>query len=281
MFIGVIGLGLIGGSMARAFSAKKDNMVFGADINKKTLDKAITDGTIAGVADDIILSKCDIVIIALYPHMTIECLNNKAPIFKKDAIVVDCCGIKKDICKTGRLLSQKYGFTFIGGHPMAGIEKWGYENSFGTLFEKASMVLVPVNDASNKALEQVKEMFMSIGFGCVKVATPQQHDTVIACTSQLAHIVSSCYAKSPTAKDFAGLSAGSFKDMTRVATMNEQMWSELFIDNAQPLIQEIDYLEKHLQQYKQALISNDLNTLTELIREGTQLKAEFDSKEQK
>ena len=219
------------------------------------------------------------IIIARYPQSTLDVLNEIAPYISQKAVVIDCAGIKENICIKAREISQKYGFTFIGGHPMAGIEKSGFEYSNAEIFKNASMILTPYSDTSIEMMHNIKKFFLSIGFGKITVKTPSEHDRIIAYTSQLAHVLSSAYIKSPTARDHRGLSAGSFKDMTRVAYLNETMWSELFFDNKDNLLNEIDTLIGHLQEYKNALESDDKILMTALLKDGKDKKILADSDE--
>ena len=215
----VIGLGLIGGSMAKAFKDNTDSEVYGLDINESVMLKAKLVGAIDGELTDDILAQCDRVIIALYPESTVEFLQSKADIIKKGAVVIDCSGVKRYVFTPAHELAKAHGFEFIGGHPMAGVERWGFDSSFGMLFNNASMILTPDGGTDIALLHEIKQMFLSIGFGSITVVSPEQHDRIIAYTSQLAHVVASAYIKSPTALEHTGMSAGSYKDMTRVAQL--------------------------------------------------------------
>ena len=225
--------------------------------------KAKLVGAIDGELTDDILAQCDRVIIALYPESTVEFLQSKADIIKKGAVVIDCSGVKRYVFTPAHELAKAHGFEFIGGHPMAGVERWGFDSSFGMLFNNASMIL----------LHEIKQMFLSIGFGSITVVSPEQHDRIIAYTSQLAHVVASAYIKSPTALEHTGMSAGSYKDMTRVASLNSNMWSELFLENGDNLLNEIDNIINNLTEYRDAIASNDRAKLEALLEDGTKRKA--------
>lgn len=279
MVIGVIGLGLIGGTIAKSIRLNTDHTVLGRDIDRSVVLKAKLMEAINYQLENEEIPKCDMIIIALYPQSTLDVLNEIAPYISQKAVVIDCAGIKENICIKAREISQKYGFTFIGGHPMAGIEKSGFEYSNAEIFKNASMILTPYSDTSIEMMHNIKKFFLSIGFGKITVKTPSEHDRIIAYTSQLAHVLSSAYIKSPTARDHRGLSAGSFKDMTRVAYLNETMWSELFFDNKDNLLNEIDTLIGHLQEYKNALESDDKILMTALLKDGKDKKILADSDE--
>lgn len=229
-------------------------------------------GAIDGELKDGNMAQCDIIILALYPRAIVEFLRKKAHFFPRSAIVVDCGGLKREICREGRALAQEHGFTFIGGHPMAGREVWGFNASLQNLFSGASMILTPDGDVDISVLDRVKGFFLSLGFGCVTIKTAEEHDKIIAYTSQLAHVLSSAYIKSPTAEQHSGLSAGSFRDMTRVATINDSMWSEIFIANRDFLIGEIDTLIDNLSAYRSAVAQGDGETLRRLLAEGSERK---------
>ena len=273
MKIAIIGLGLIGGSIAKAIKDNTDHTVYGADIQQSVVLRAKLIDAIDDELDDNKLSECDLVIIALYPEDTVKFISDKAGIIRKGSVVIDCGGVKRCICDPANRLAEENGFTFIGGHPMAGVERSGFESSFGMLFNNASMILAPSPEIDIDTLHRVKEFFLSIGFGSITIVTPEKHDRVVAYTSQLAHVLSSSYIKSPTATEHHGMSAGSFKDMTRVATLNPKMWSELFIENKDNLVGEIDTLISHLQEYRDAINDGDSEKISALLEDGAQKKA--------
>ena len=275
--IGVIGLGLIGGSMAKALNQSTDNAVYGFDTNPEVVQRAKLVNAIEEELTPEMIPLCDLVIIALYPEATREVLTKYAGVFKKDAIVMDTCGVKGTICPVGEQLAKENGFYFIGGHPMAGLEHSGFEYARKALFSNASMILVPPTGTPIAVVDRLKKLMVSIGFTNVQITTPEEHDRMIAFTSQLAHVVSSAYIKSPTAANHDGFSAGSYKDLTRVAKLNEGMWTELFLENPDNLADEIDAIIKNLQDYSDAIRSGDAETLCKLLREGRLRKEEIDN----
>lgn len=276
MKIAIIGLGLIGGSLAKAFKTFTDNEVYGFDTDHATLAYAKLSEAVDDTLTDDILPECDLVITALYPDATIQALTEKAPLIKKGALVIDTCGTKRKVCKAGFALAEKYGFTFVGGHPMAGTQFSGIKYSRADLFKGASMILVPPHLDDMAFLTGMKALFLPLGFATVTVTTPEKHDEIIAFTSQLAHIVSSAYIKSDTAKLHHGFSAGSYKDMTRVATLNDTMWTELFLENRDNLLHEIDSIIAALTDFRSSLAADDSEKLSELLREGTRDKSRID-----
>lgn len=276
MLVGVIGLGLIGGSLAKAIKYNTDNTVIGYDIDPSVVLKAKLLGAIDSELTEADLGKCDIVITGLYPQATKNYISENAQKFKKGAIVLDTCGVKGYVCEDMYKIAEENGFTFIGTHPMAGFHLSGFENSKVTMFNNASMLLVPSENTQIYELEKVRNLFYSIGFTNIQNTTAEEHDKIIAFTSQLAHVVSNAYVKSPSAKLHKGFSAGSYRDLTRVAKLNEVMWTELFLENRENLIKEIDTVTENLKKYSKALKSSDADTLCELLRDGRICKEKID-----
>lgn len=276
MEIGIAGLGLIGGSLAKAISMNTDNTVYGTDISDQVVKKAILVNAIEQPLTEDLLPQCDIIIVALYPDATIDYIKTNAELFKKGAIILDCCGVKKYVCDELIPLAEEHGFLFVGGHPMAGLEHSGFTYAKKTLFNDASMIFTTTKGPI-ESMETLKTLFTSIGFTNIEITTPAEHDRRIAFTSQLAHVVSNAYIKSPTAMEHSGFSAGSYKDLTRVAKLNETMWTELFLENSANLAHEIDMLTDNLRQYSDAIKSGDAETLKALLKDGRERKEKIDN----
>lgn len=276
MIIGISGLGLIGGSMAKAYKENSDCTVLGYDINETTLGFAKLSGAIDGVLDESTVGKCDLIFVALYPATAIEYLKSVAPMINKTATVIDLCGTKKKICECGFELARRYGFTFVGGHPMAGTQYSGFKYAKANLFHGASMIIVPPTYNDIAFLDKIKKMLSPAGFGKITVTTASEHDRMIAFTSQLAHVVSNAYVKSPTAQLHHGFSAGSYKDLTRVAWLNEKMWTEIFLENSEFLVPELDCIIKSLTEYRDAINAQDAQQLCSLLRDGRICKEKVD-----
>lgn len=275
MKIAIIGLGLIGGSMAKAIKENTPHTVYGLDLSDTVVKKAQLIGAVDQPLTDELLSQCDLTIVALYPQAAIDYISEKQEVFKKGSIVLDCCGVKRTVCSQVEPIALDRGFVFIGGHPMAGLEHSGFDHAKKALFREASMILTPTK-GSIQDVGKVKDLFTTIGFTNIQIATPDEHDRMIAFTSQLAHVVSSAYIKSPTALQHKGFSAGSYKDLTRVAKLNEDMWTELFLDNPEFLVEEIDGIADRLKQYSQAIKENDSQALRQLLKDGREKKAIID-----
>lgn len=272
MKITVVGLGLIGGSLAKTIKKHTDHVVYGVDTNPETIQSAISQGAIDAETSD--LSLADITIIALYPEAVIEYANQNADKFKPGSVVIDTCGIKKAITDGVSKNLADRGVTFIGVHPMAGREFSGYAYSLDNLFDNASFIITPTEYVSEAKLNFLEDFAYSIHFKKVVKATPEEHDRIIAFTSQLAHVVSNAYIKSPTHLEQLGFSAGSFQDLTRVAKLNEDMWTPLFMMNKEPLLFEIDTIIGHLTEYRDAMRSGNSERLKQLLRDGRILKEE-------
>lgn len=275
MEIGIVGLGLIGGSLAKAISQNTDNIVYGTDLSDQVVKKAVLINAIEQPLTDELLPQCDIVIVALYPQATIDYVKSHADLFAPDSIVIDCGGVKGIVCDALIPLAEEHGFLFVGGHPMAGLEHSGFTYAKKTLFSNASMVFTPTRGPI-ESMSRLKDLFTAIGFTNIQIATPEEHDKKIAFTSQLAHVVSNAYIKSPTAMEHMGFSAGSYKDLTRVAKLNEHMWTELFLENPENLTNEIDMLIDNLKKYSDAIKAKDSETLCDLLRDGREKKALID-----
>lgn len=273
MNIGIVGLGLIGGSLAKSIKTRTMHNVWADDIDAETMMFARLSGAIDGTLDKEKLADIDILIIAVAPHVAISWLTEHAADISKKTIVVDMCGVKRTVCAAMAPLAEKYGFMYVGGHPMAGTERGGFVSSTDDLFEGASMILTPDEHSSAQLLEELKNFFLDMGFGHITFSTPEEHDRIIAYTSQLAHVVSNAYIKSPEAQKRRGFSAGSFKDMTRVARLDEKMWTELFLDNPDFLVEQLEILIDNLNEYLAAIKGNDRATLQELLKDGREKKA--------
>lgn len=270
MTVGIVGLGLIGGSLAKALKLNSSHKILAFDTNAVTLDYAALSSTVDGVLTEKNLCECEYVFIAINPKAAVEYLEQNADKFSKGSIVMDCCGTKRAVCAAGFELAQRHGFTFIGGHPMAGTQYSGFKYSRDNLFKNASMILVAKHAEDISVLERAKSILCEAGFGSVTSA--EKHDEIIAYTSQLAHVVSNAYVKSPGAQVHKGFSAGSYKDLTRVARLNEKMWTELFIENGENLANEIDFLIGSLTEYSEAIKARDNERLCALLKDGREKK---------
>ena len=275
MTVGIIGLGLIGGSMARAY-ALNGHTVLACEKDDRMLQFAMLAGAVHGKLDCSNIGSCDLILLAIYPGGSAAWLEENAHFISGDTLVMDLCGIKREVCRRCFPLAQMYGFTFVGGHPMAGSQFSGFKYSRANLFTGQPMVLVPPRFDDMALLDRCKQALEPCGFGRFSVTTAEEHDRMIAFTSQMPHILSNAFIKSPTALKHKGFSAGSYKDLTRVAWLNAGMWAELFMENKDFTLAELDIYIKSLSAYRDALENNDLQTLTALLEEGKRRKEEVD-----
>lgn len=275
MNVGILGLGLIGGSLARAY-AKAGHQVYVYDKDEQMLSFSMLAGVVHGKLDTQTIPQCQLILLAVYAGGSASWLQENAMLVSPTATVIDCCGIKKQICDVCFPLADQYGFTFVGGHPMAGSHFSGFKYSRSNLFQGTPMVLVPPRYDDPALLSQIKELLAPCCFGSFSVTTAEDHDKMIAFTSQMPHIVSNAYIKSPTAVYHKGFSAGSYKDLTRVAWLNPQMWAELFLSNRENILQELDCYIENLAKYRSAIEACDEDTLICLLDEGRKRKEEVD-----
>ena len=277
MTVGIVGLGLIGGSFAKAYHAAGWR-VLGYDRDESVLSfTQLADAVDEPLTMDNI-GTCELVLLCVRPLAAVEYLRQAAPHIGEKPLVIDCCGTKRTVCAACFPLAAEQGVTFLGGHPMAGNHNSGFKYATSTMFHNAPMVLVPADHNDIDLLSRVKELLAPAGFGRFSITTAEQHDEMIAFTSQLAHVVSNAYIKSPTAKLHKGFSAGSYKDMTRVAWLAPEMWAELFLENKDFLMAELDTLMANLRQYQDAMVHNDLPGLVRLLDEGRKRKEEVDGR---
>lgn len=275
MTVGILGLGLIGGSMARAYSLS-GHTVYAMEQNESMLSFAMLAGAVDGKLDEGTIPQCDLILLAIYPEGSASWLENNAHLVSKGVLVMDCCGIKEEICRRCFPIAKQFGFTFVGGHPMAGSQFSGFKYSRADLFEGAPMVLVPPVFDDMQLLENVKNALKPCNFGTFSVTTAQDHDRMIAFTSQMPHILSNAFIKSPTALNHKGFSAGSYKDLTRVAWLNPQMWAELFLENKENVLFELDFYIDSLRAYRDAIAAGQTEKLVALLEDGKKRKEQVD-----
>ena len=271
MNIGIVGLGVIGGSFARAIKAKTAHTVWGFDINETSVKMALDCGAIDEKLTDENIKSCDMVMVCIYPYKTVEYIKQNADKFKKGSMVVDVCGVKRYIKEQVADVLSQNDVKFIAAHPMAGRGVAGFESSLATLYENASYIIAD-KDADKNSVQILSKLASDIGFTNIVVTTEDEHDEVIAYTSQMAHILSNAYVKSPSYKKHKGFSAGSFADLSRVAKLDANMWSDLFLLNRDNLLTEFDCYLKHLQEYKVALETENRDELYKILKDGNDIK---------
>ena len=274
MTVGVVGLGLIGGSVAKAYHAK-GHKVYAWNRSRQTLDFALISGDVDAELTKENAHECDLIMVCLYPKASIDWVRSFAPYFGSETMVMDACGTKREICETCFKLAEEYGFTFVGAHPMAGTKDSGYKYSKADMFVGAPMVIVPPRFDDINLYSKVKELLAPLEMGKFSITSADDHDQMIAFTSQLSHLVASSFIKSPAAERQGGFAGGTYRDMTRVAYLNAPMWAEIFISNKDCLLAELDSLIDNLSKYREAVSEEDLEELKALLEEGSRRKQEL------
>lgn len=280
MKILICGLGLIGGSMARSLKFCTEHEVEGFDPSRNAARKAMLVGAVDKVYfEEPSFSGYDVILLAAYPAAVVGLIERHAAEISKTTLVADLCGTKRMVCATGFEAAREYGFTFIGGHPMAGTQYSGFEASKESLYKGASMILVPPTGIDVRMLDRAVKLFKSVGFSRIVMSDAEKHDRIIAYTSELAHVLSNAYVKSPTAREFDGYSAGSFRDLSRVAHLNPEMWTEIFMENRDNLIPEVERLASALLEYSEAMKKGDRERLHKLLEDGSRINDEIKNTE--
>ena len=271
MNIAVVGMGIIGGSFCKAFKKYTDHYIIGINRTQSTLQQAFDCGAIDEMGNEESLKNADVVIMAVYPQATVEYIEKYGSYLKKGCIVTDSSGIKTEICPQMVALSKKFGFTFVGSHPMAGKETNGFSSADADLYRGASYIIVPC-EADDSAVKTLSDLAMEINFGQIKLSTPEEHDIMIAVVSQLSHVLACSYVLSPCCINYNVFSAGSYHDVSRVANINSKLWSELFIENREPLLKELDILIDNITKITDAINDKDIVRLHELLEQSHKTK---------
>jgi prephenate dehydrogenase len=275
--IGIVGLGLIGGSLGRAWKKESPHTVYGCDTDQGAQKKALLLGACDGILDEKTLPEVDILIFAVNPRTVAALLPDYLPRLKRGALVSDIAGNKRSVCAAFRAAQGDFPHLhFIAAHPMAGREFWGVSHSTPALFKRASALIIPLDGTPISVVSAYKTRLLEAGFERVKFTAADEHDRMIAYTSQLPHVLSGCYVQSPLAAAHDGFSAGSFLDLTRVARANAPMWAELFLDNRDNLLAMIDAFSETLAAYRAAIEAADEPALKRLIENGNAAKEEID-----
>lgn len=274
MNILICGLGLIGASLAKTLKKNTNHTVLGWNRTESVTEKALRDKAIdkTGALEDL-MKEADITFINFYPDAIVPFILEHKDCFKKDSIVTDSCGVKTKICR--EIEKHDLPFYFIGAHPMAGREVSGYDNSLDNLYENASFICTPSEATPRNKTDALVGLAQQMGFARTVVTNPEHHDEMIAFTSQIAHVLACSYVLSPLAPMHSGYSAGSYRDVSRVARINAEMWTQLFLDNKEPLVREIDDLVSNLMKFKYNIVNEDGNALEELMKEGNRIKEEI------
>ena len=269
--IAVIGMGIIGGSICGALT-KKGYIVDGFSRSAESVEYALKAGYIHAKGEE--LADYDVVFIAVPPKATLEYLKNAK--FKDGALVTDICGIKSAI--EDAVYSEPRNYRYVGIHPMAGKETSGIASASPTLFKNANLIITSSDKTNAEDVAEIKEYAAAMEFGRIVECTAKEHDAKIALTSQLAHLVSNAYVKSPQVRDCEGFTGGSFQDMTRIAGVDEKMWIQLYMYNKPYIVEELEGLIKNLTVYRDAIAENDDKALEEALKNGRLIREKIKRK---
>ncbi len=275
--ITVVGLGLMGGSLCKALRKACPTLkLLGADLNENVLSIATKENLIDQPLSDANISKTDVLILAVPPFATVKVLTEMAPKLKRGTIVTDLCGVKRFIVKNCNPICEEYGLNFIGAHPMAGKEKSGILEADAQLFMGASFIITPTENTPSFVIDTLSFISKAIGCSHLTFTTPEEHDRMIAFTSQLPHVLAGCYVQSPCSANHKGFSAGSYRDVSRVATVDENLWCELFSENSDILSDELQQLILRLENFRKAIFAKDKTAMSDMLKAGRICKLRAD-----
>lgn len=264
--IAIIGLGLIGGSMAYRLCGFNGGKVIGYDTNAAICKSAAERGAVADIAQNVgsAIDGADLVIIATYPDSVARIVEQNSDKFKKGAVITDICGVKsrisKEICS-----AVPDGVFYVGSHPMAGKEVEGFDNAEPTLFDGCGFIIVPTEKSDDKSIELVSSMARHLGAARIAVNTPEEHDSIIAYTSDLMHISASALCLDFNENMNLAYTAGAFRDCTRIAMINPKLWTELFLENAEHIVTEIDRFSASLNKFRDAIANGRADRLFDIL----------------
>ena len=276
----IVGLGLLGGSYARALT-KKGYRVDAITLDRESIDYALAEGIIAvgtTEVDPALVGNADLVIFALYPHVFVEWVEQYQHMLKPGAILTDVTGVKS--CIVDKIQNMlRPDVEFIAAHPMAGREVGGVKNSDDGIFRGANYVVTPTERNTEDAISLCCELGHLLGFANVSKLPPAEHDDIIAFVSQLTHCIAVALMTCQQTDNLEDYTGDSFRDLTRIARMNDEMWSELFLLNRDALLRQIELFSSELIRLKLLLLSNDREGLREMMRHSTARRALFDKKQ--
>lgn len=274
MQIAVIGLGVIGGSIAKALKENTAHTVIGFDRDENVLLDALSLGAIDRTGSTAALAAADVVYVCLYPADVVRFVEENAARFKPGCIITDVCGIKGGVWERLTEIAAAHPFVYVGGHPMAGKERSGFEASEAGLFYNASYILVP-DGAPQDAVDTLAGLAGDMGFGTIKYCTAKTHDRMIAYTSQVPHVLACAYVMSPRCDEHSGFSAGSYRDVSRVARINAELWADLFLSNREELTDELSELVRNIEDLRGAIADGNRERLVSLLAAAREKKEKF------
>lgn len=275
----IVGLGLIGGSYASSLS-QSGYQVGAIDVNQSSIDFALKNNLIAHGSTKVqpeYLAQFDVIIFALYPNQFIQWITDYQKYLKKDALITDVTGVKQSVVyKVQSLIDQNK--EFISAHPMAGKAVSGVQNASSQIFKGANYIITPTNKNTQNAIETSKELASILGFEKVSVISPEEHDEIIGFLSQLTHCIAVSLMNCEHKIELADFTGDSFRDLTRIANINDVMWSELFLLNKETLVEQIDKFSATLEQFKNYIKNEDVSGMRQMMQKSTMERKRFDKK---
>ncbi len=275
----IVGLGLLGGSYAKAL-IKKGYYVTAITRSQSSIDYALSEKIIhkgAAFVDPTLVGEADLVVFALYPHIFIDWIKENQSLFKSGAILTDVTGVKGMIVDQIQTMLRP-DVEFIAAHPMAGREVYGVQNSDERIFQGANYVVTPSEKNTDDAIELCCDLGEVLGFANVSRLAPKEHDKIIAFVSQLTHCIAITLMTCQTEEHLEDYTGDSFRDLTRIARMNDEMWSELFLLNKEALLPQMTLFERELNRLRYFLETDDVESLRDMMRYSTQRRALFDKR---
>lgn len=275
----IVGLGLLGGSYARALT-KKGYRVDAITLDRESIDFALAEGMIAVGSTEVepsLVGNADLIIFALYPHIFIDWIREHQQLFKPGAVITDVTGVKGPVVAEIQQMLRP-DVEFIAAHPMAGREVSGVQNSDDAIFRGANYVVTPTDKNTPEAIDLCCELGHILGFANVSTLSPDEHDDIIAFVSQLTHCIAVALMTCQQTDNLQDYTGDSFRDLTRIARMNDEMWSELFLLNRTSLLKQIELFSQELIRLKLLLLSGDREGLRDMMRHSTARRALFDKK---
>lgn len=273
----IVGLGLIGGSYAKGFR-KKGYKVSAIDVNEQSIKFAIENGIIdkgSSKIDENLISSADLVIFALYPHVFLDWIKTNQHLFKQGAVITDVTGVKSCIVYEIQSVLRK-DIEFVSAHPMAGKEVYGVENADDSIFKGANYIVVPTDTNTFNAIEMCKAVGETLGFARISSLPPKAHDEMIGFVSQLTHCIAICLMTCSKSEHLVDYTGDSFRDLTRIARINENMWSELFILNKEALLSQMETFMSEFNSFYELLKNDDVENMKEKMKQSTARRALFD-----
>ena len=275
----IIGLGVMGGSYARALT-KRGYTVTTITREQSSIDFAIEHGFISQGStevDEKLVKSADIVVFAIYPHDFIEWIENYQHLFKSGTLITDVTGVKSSIVyKVQSILREDV--EFIPAHPMAGRERSGVEYSDDSVFIGANYIITPTEKNTPEAIETCKELGRELGFSKISVLSPEEHDEMIGFVSQLTHCIAVALMTCKECDHLVDYTGDSFRDLTRIAQINDRMWSELFAENKENLLEQMSVFEKEFSKMKEYIKNDESEKLREMMRLSTSRRSLFNKK---